>query len=555
MVGIVVDESLVEVGNLLQADDDRLRFGMRGRPFEEQALALHDAGQPLISKGLRFAGIGNGNRRKQSEEGYKRAEPSELGPAGVKTWSDGRCRNEHGAIQVPVLGDCNPAGKWIFSLPMLQELTLQDPVILFAIGFGLVVLLGFLVFFAIRAERDRMRRDIARGNEERLEMVLSGTGLGFWDWNIDRGTINIDRDWYRDNLGYEPGEIHEGRDLPGQLAHPADLDRINEGLLEHLLGKNDSYRIEFRYRHKRGSWIWVLSRGKVVMRDALGRAQRLVGADAIIESRKRGEELMALERDLAVKLGTISEIDLALRQILRIALSMEDFTVGAVYRKNPQTGDFALLDQVDLPDHFLTECGWVSPSEPLLSSGAALGAADKVAQEWGLASSLEDLAKVLAVIPLRRGDDVCGLLILGSPSAMGSSSYLKSSLDQLALQANAILLRIQTETYFRENQRNLSYLIDSIDELLFILDPHRRIVFANAVARRQIGYEQEELAGMDLLDFYPSAEKSAIEVSFKDLTSGILPFCNLALRGRDGQIISTELQVTEGRWDRKEVFI
>jgi hypothetical protein len=47
------------------------------------------------------------------------------------------------------------------------------------------------------------------------------------------------------------------------------------------------YEAEFRIRHHDGRWLWLHSRGRVVERDAAGRALRMVGTDADITGRRR----------------------------------------------------------------------------------------------------------------------------------------------------------------------------------------------------------------------------------------------------------------------------
>ena len=51
-------------------------------------------------------------------------------------------------------------------------------------------------------------------------------------------------------------------------------------------------------RHKSGSWVWVLAKGKVIARDTEGRPLRIVGTHLDITERKRAEEALRLIRDI-----------------------------------------------------------------------------------------------------------------------------------------------------------------------------------------------------------------------------------------------------------------
>src|SRR5574343_600157 len=77
--------------------------------------------------------------------------------------------------------------------------------------------------------------------------------------------------------GYAPEEIEPCRDAWKTLVHPDDLLRVEQQVAAHLAGKTEIYRVEQRLRHKQGNWVWILSIGKVVARDASGNPLRATG--------------------------------------------------------------------------------------------------------------------------------------------------------------------------------------------------------------------------------------------------------------------------------------
>ena len=83
-------------------------------------------------------------------------------------------------------------------------------------------------------------------------------------------------------------------------SHPADALRMLAAIEAHFRGETPAYECEFRVRHKDGHWVWLLSRGKVVERDAFGIAVRMAGTHMDLSRRKRAEaELRADGRDAA----------------------------------------------------------------------------------------------------------------------------------------------------------------------------------------------------------------------------------------------------------------
>ena len=82
------------------------------------------------------------------------------------------------------------------------------------------------------------------------------------------------------------------------LLHPEERERVLAAIKEQMAAAG-AYEMEFRLRTKAGDWRWVLSRGRVVARDARGRGLRIVGTHRDITPRVLAREELRRERDLA----------------------------------------------------------------------------------------------------------------------------------------------------------------------------------------------------------------------------------------------------------------
>ncbi len=141
-------------------------------------------------------------------------------------------------------------------------------------------------------------------DHERLKLAIEATNDGVFDWNIATGAVSGNRRLY-EMLGYEPGEIEPHVSAWEAITHPDDIGRSRSAISEHIRGKTPAYRAELRLRAKSGEWVWVVDRGKVVERDARGRALRMSGTHTDISERKR-LELQLLVSDRMATLGTLS---------------------------------------------------------------------------------------------------------------------------------------------------------------------------------------------------------------------------------------------------------
>ena len=128
-----------------------------------------------------------------------------------------------------------------------------------------------------------------RVSEERLSLALDSGSDGLWDWNVATGEVDFAGHYYR-TLGYDLGEIRTHVRHWTVLAHPDDAGRVRRLLGDHLKGVSALYECEYRLRARAGDYRWVLARGRVVARDAAGRATRVVGTFIDITRRKAAEQ-------------------------------------------------------------------------------------------------------------------------------------------------------------------------------------------------------------------------------------------------------------------------
>ncbi|MBI5013902.1 MAG: PAS domain S-box protein [Deltaproteobacteria bacterium] len=148
---------------------------------------------------------------------------------------------------------------------------------------------------------DRVRAEEAlRRSEERFRLAMEVTRDGLWDWNVASGYTYYSPSYFH-MLGLDPGELPSRVNTWLDRIHPDDRDRAWEANRACVEGAVESFEVEFRMRHKNGSWRWILGRGKSVARDASGRALRLVGTHTdVTERRHVEEELRAREQQLRV---------------------------------------------------------------------------------------------------------------------------------------------------------------------------------------------------------------------------------------------------------------
>ncbi|MBN1501211.1 MAG: PAS domain S-box protein [Spirochaetes bacterium] len=122
----------------------------------------------------------------------------------------------------------------------------------------------------------------------RLNLALKSASIGIWDYDVVNDKVFNSIEW-KNQLGYKDDEFAESTGIMGKLLHPDDRERVSEYMKNALDNKTVDYSIEFRLRHKDGSYIWVHSTADIY-HDSSNRIIRMLGCHFDITQRKLNEE-------------------------------------------------------------------------------------------------------------------------------------------------------------------------------------------------------------------------------------------------------------------------
>ncbi len=148
--------------------------------------------------------------------------------------------------------------------------------------------------------RERSSQELAEHEARvRLELAARAGGVGFWDWDL-LSSVSVYSDEWKRQIGHEPDEVGNHYLEWERRLHPDDREHALACVSEYLAGRNREYVVEFRLRHKDGSYRWILARGEAI-RDAKGKPLRLVGCHIDVTERKAGERALIDSRGVLVK--------------------------------------------------------------------------------------------------------------------------------------------------------------------------------------------------------------------------------------------------------------
>ncbi|TVS09625.1 MAG: EAL domain-containing protein [Wenzhouxiangella sp.] len=175
--------------------------------------------------------------------------------------------------------------------------------------------------------------------QQRLADIIDGTDAGTWEWHPATDQMRFNPRW-AEMMGYSAlADLPElGRDWVLRV-HRDDLEPALSALTRHLKEKTPHLEVEIRMRHRDEHWIWLLLRGRVVARDANGRASLVSGIAIDISQHKKTEADLRLAASVFTHSHEgilITDLDGRIRDVNQSFTRITGYARDEVLGKNPR---------------------------------------------------------------------------------------------------------------------------------------------------------------------------------------------------------------------------
>jgi PAS domain S-box-containing protein len=137
-------------------------------------------------------------------------------------------------------------------------------------------------------ERRRAERSL-QDQKERLRLATDAAGIGVWELDPSRGTVEFD-DWMHRLYDLAPGDPGSLLERWSQRLHPGDAQRVVGQMTAALKGHGGD-QSAFRVVWGNGEVRHLQAAGHVV-RDATGRATRVIGVNVDVTLQRRSEDAL-----------------------------------------------------------------------------------------------------------------------------------------------------------------------------------------------------------------------------------------------------------------------
>lgn len=312
---------------------------------------------------------------------------------------------------------------------------------------------GILIFYRDVTEQKK-NEPALRHSEDRLRHVLKITNNGFFDWNMENGSLFLSPECYT-MLGYESDEFPASYDAWFGLIHPEDREKTEAVISGYRRKKRTSHQIEFRLKTKSGGWKWILNRAQSTEYNSRGTPVRIMGTQTDISKSKRAEDGLNIQHDLFLSMGYTSNLDDALKNVLEASIRLEEIDSGGVYLVDKNTGKLTLRAHLGLGTTFIrnvmdyepgsSNAGMVRKGQPVYTSIRDLPP--------GMRNPLEKEGLcTLAVIPVMYENQSIAALNLASHSSCDISRETRNILESMAAHIGGAIVRLETENALKESE-------------------------------------------------------------------------------------------------------
>lgn len=348
----------------------------------------------------------------------------------------------------------------------------------------------------VRGERKRAQEAL-KENQARLNSTLRATNVGLWEWDARSNRCQYSAEW-KAQLGYQEQELGDSFDEFLPRLHPNDRRRVERAIRDYLAQPDSDWDLEFRLRHRDGSYRWILSRASPI-RDDHGQLTHVRGCHIDLTERRKAEEALSQSESRFRSLYEQAPIGIWEEDLSAVQARFAAWRAGGVtdwpafFAQRPEAvRECAALVRVldanqtsahmmgeQCKEHLITSLPQCFTEESYRVFG------DELAVLAGGGTHFEGEVPVR----LRNGKELRLLLSLSVVTGH------EATLNRVLVSFVDVTARAHTEAALQSSQAELTAVYENAPVMMLLLDEERRVVRVNRAAREFTGRSEAELLG------------------------------------------------------------
>jgi len=332
---------------------------------------------------------------------------------------------------------------------------------------------------------------------QRLDLAVDGAGLALWDLDVPTDRLFMSARW-AEFFGREPQEQNlRAADLL-TLIRPQDREAARRAFTRALKGEVPIYEAEYCFATRPGEWRWLRAIGRVVEREADGRAKRISGITIDVDAAKRAEQAL---RDAETRYRAL--VELAPDAIIVHSGGLIEYANPAaarLLRGTPaQLAGMPVEETVHPDDRPRAQ-------ERMRFHSSGPGASGFETQRLRRLDGSEAVVEAASISYLEDGR----LLI---QTVLRDVSEMRRARDALA-----------------ERERRFRDVVEAAGEYVWEVGSDWRLRYLSGRVEAVLGYAQAEMLGRTLLEYMPLGEARSSQAWFEERMAQARPFRDQVFR-------------------------
>ncbi|MBE3131731.1 MAG: PAS domain S-box protein [Acidobacteria bacterium] len=353
---------------------------------------------------------------------------------------------------------------------------------------------------------------------KKYELIIAASGQVVYDYDLSTGDI-VWSGSLEQVLGYEREEMGGIEDW-AEMIHPEDRTEALR-LLEVAEKDRETYDVDYRFRHKNGSYRWLHDRGLFLIEDDRN-VRRMIGIMQDIHDRKQAEILQNAVYRIAQAADTsagLSDLFKSVHGIIGTVMPTGNFYIALYDREKDLISFPYFVDEADAPP------APVKPgkglTEYVIRTGKSLlcdEAMDRILRGRGEVEVIGAPSAIWLGVPLIVDGKTIGAMVVqhySDPNAYGAAE--QRMFEFVSSQVARSIDRKRAEEALRQNEQRLSLHIQQTPLAVIEWDTDFRVLQWNEAAEKIFGYSVEEARGRHASFIVPEKYKEQVDKVWADL--------------------------------------
>ncbi len=311
-----------------------------------------------------------------------------------------------------------------------------------------------------------------------------------------------------------------------------------------LLADGNNKAVEVREKRLAGDFFVTVS----PLRDSTGQLTGCVHVARDITERKRVEEALQIQHDLALALAATQNLDDAFRLCVDATIRAAGMDAGALSLVDRSTGSLDMVYWQGLSSEFVAEVSHYdadSPEASLVAKGLPVYAQHR---ELGIPLSTAERnegLRAVAVVPVLHEGSVIACLNIASHTQDEISTAGRSTIEAIAASIGGAIARLQAEQALRESEQRFRTLFEDAPDPIYLNDLQGNFLDGNRAAEEITGYKREELIGKNMFHLgllTPADLTRASENIAKGVAGRPTGPDEFTLKRKDGSLATLEIR-------------